>query len=137
VFDERRKGPDELMEFRAGVGEDPETVCERILDLFANVKRRYSDVFDNSDALELDAESITYVVGELQPYCIVEAERDAIGDAFEVFMGPALRGVVIEILRQIEGRVEEKCYWVDMTEAPRRDSYQRASSTRFQSPSLS
>lgn len=56
------------------------------------MKRRYSDVFDNSDALELDAESITYVVGELQPYCIVEAERDAIGDAFEVFMGPALRG---------------------------------------------
>ena len=44
---------------------------------------------------------------------------------------------VIEILRQIEGRVEEKCYWIDMTEAPRRDSYQRASSTRFQSPSLS
>ena len=92
VFDETRKGPEELMEFRAGVGEDPETVCERILDLFANVKRRYSDVFDNSDALELDAESIMYVVGELQPYCIVEAERDAIGDAFEVFMGPALRG---------------------------------------------
>ena len=31
----------------------------------------------------------------------------------------------------------EKCYWIKMTEAPRRDSCQRASSTRFQSPSLS
>jgi type I restriction enzyme M protein len=92
VFDEIRKGPDELMEYRAGVGEDPKAVCERMLDLFASVKRRYSDVFDNSDAIELDAGSIAYVVGELQPYCVVEAERDAIGDAFEVFMGPALRG---------------------------------------------
>ena len=33
-----------------------------------------------------------YVVGELQNYCITEASRDAIGDAFEVFIGPALRG---------------------------------------------
>lgn len=92
VFDEARKGPDELMDFRAGIGESSTLVCERILDLFASVKRRYSDVFDSSDAIELDAESIAYVVGELQPYCVVEAERDAIGDAFEVFMGPALRG---------------------------------------------
>lgn len=92
VFDETRKGPEELMDFRAGVGEDARIVCERILDLFAKVKRRYDDVFDDADSVELDTESIAYVVGELQPYCLVEAERDAIGDAFEVFMGPALRG---------------------------------------------
>ena len=92
VFDEARKGPDELMEFRAGVGEDAEMVCERILDLFASVKRRYSDVFDKTDSIDLDAASISYAVGELQPYSLIEAERDAIGDAFEVFMGPALRG---------------------------------------------
>jgi type I restriction enzyme M protein len=92
VFDETRKGPEELMDFRAGVDENPKDVCERILDLFADVKRRYSDVFDKSDTIELDADAIAYVVGELQPYCVVEAGRDAIGDAFEVFMGPALRG---------------------------------------------
>ena len=28
----------------------------------------------------------------LQNYCVMEADRDAIGDAFEVFIGPALRG---------------------------------------------
>lgn len=92
VFDEVQTGPDELIQFRSGVNEDPEAVRERILDLFASVKRRYSDVFDASDAIELDDESIAYAVGELQPYCITEAKRDAIGDAFEVFMGPALRG---------------------------------------------
>lgn len=82
IFDEARKGPDELMDFRAGVGESSKAVCSRILDLFADVKRRFSDVFDGSDAIELDPESIAYAVGELQPYCIMEADRDAIGDAF-------------------------------------------------------
>ena len=92
VFDEVRKGPDEIMDFRAGLGEESSAVRERILDLFANVKRRYSDVFEPSDSIELDDESIAYAVGELQTYCITEAKRDVIGDAFEVFMGPALRG---------------------------------------------
>ncbi|NLA08187.1 MAG: N-6 DNA methylase [Parcubacteria group bacterium] len=32
------------------------------------------------------------MVGELQKYAIIKAERDAVGDAFEVFIGPALRG---------------------------------------------
>jgi len=32
------------------------------------------------------------VVGELQNYSITEAERDVLGDAFEVFIGPALKG---------------------------------------------
>jgi type I restriction enzyme M protein len=92
VFDEAQKGPDELVEFRAGVGEDTHIICDRILDLFSRVKRRFADVFDNTDAIDLDDESLAYVVGELQPYSLVEADRDAIGDAFEVFMGPALRG---------------------------------------------
>jgi type I restriction enzyme M protein len=49
-------------------------------------------VFDRTETIELDEKSLAYVVGELQPYCITESERDAVGDAFEVFMGPALRG---------------------------------------------
>jgi type I restriction enzyme M protein len=92
VFDEVRKGPDEFMDFRAGINERPESVRERILDLFASVKRRYPDVFEPSDSLELDDDSIAYAVGELQTYSITDAKRDVIGDAFEVFMGPALRG---------------------------------------------
>jgi type I restriction enzyme M protein len=92
VFDETSKGEDELMEFRAGIGEPASAVRERILDLFARVKTRFSDVFDPSDAIVLDDESIAYVVGELQPYSVTDARRDVVGDAFEVFMGPALRG---------------------------------------------
>lgn len=50
------------------------------------------DVFDPNDTIKLDPNSLAYVVGELQNYCIMDADRDAIGDAFEVFIGPALRG---------------------------------------------
>ena len=38
VFDEIRKGPDEMVDFRAGVDEDIEQVRARILDLFADVR---------------------------------------------------------------------------------------------------
>jgi type I restriction enzyme M protein len=92
VYDEMDKGPDEYVDFRAGVGEDPETVHQRILDLFALVKQRYGDVFSRTDAIEIDPENLSYVVGELQNYSITESTRDAIGDAFEVFIGPSLKG---------------------------------------------
>jgi type I restriction enzyme M protein len=92
VFDEMDKGPDEYVDFRAGFGESAETIHQRIMDLFASVKTRYGDVFSKTDTIEIDPPNLTYVVGELQNYSITEATRDAIGDAFEVFIGPALRG---------------------------------------------
>lgn len=93
ILDETETARDDTVTFRAGVGEDPQAVRKRILDLFERVKTAtFEDVFDAHDTITLDAESLCYVVGELQNYCIMEADRDAIGDAFEVFIGPALRG---------------------------------------------
>jgi type I restriction enzyme M protein len=92
VYDETSKGPEEYTEFRAGVNEAARDVRARLLELFSRVRTRFADVFERNDSIDLDDESIAYVVGELQPYCITEAARDVIGDAFEVFMGPALRG---------------------------------------------
>ena len=81
------------MAFRAGVDEAAKDVKKRVLGIFDNVKSAvYDDVFNKTDTITLDAESVRYVVGELQNYCVMDAERDAIGDAFEVFIGPALRG---------------------------------------------
>jgi type I restriction enzyme M protein len=75
------------------VNERGAAVKRRILDLFDKVKTTvYDDVFNPNDTINLDAESVRYVVGELQNYCVMDANRDAIGDAFEVFVGPALRG---------------------------------------------
>ena len=93
ILDEQETEPDEVVTFRAGVGEEAKAVRKRILELFERVKTAtFEDVFEANDKISLDAESLRYVVGELQNYCIMEADRDAIGDAFEVFIGPALRG---------------------------------------------
>jgi len=54
VFDETSKGPNELVDFRAGAGEKASAVKDRILDLFARVKTRYADVFEPNDSIELD-----------------------------------------------------------------------------------
>ena len=92
IYDEIHTKPDDKVEFRAGAEERASDVKNRIVSIFNKVKKEYEDVFEPSDTIKLDPDSIVYVVGELQKYSIIEAERDAIGDAFEVFIGPALRG---------------------------------------------
>lgn len=93
ILDEQETDPEDTVTFRCGVGEPNKDVQKRIKDLFEKVKEAaYRDVFDASDTVKLDPDSLAYVVGELQNYCIMDAARDAIGDAFEVFIGPALRG---------------------------------------------
>jgi len=93
IYDELNTGPEEVVTFRCGIDEKKSGVKKRILELFEEkVKKDYSDVFDSSDNISLDEDSLTYVVGELQNYCITKAEREALGDAFEVFIGPALKG---------------------------------------------
>lgn len=93
IYDEMNTGPEETVEFRCGVHEDKGDVRRRIVDLFENkVKREFSDVFSAADEITLDTASLVYVAGELQNYCITEAERDALGEAFEVFIGPSLKG---------------------------------------------
>lgn len=93
IYDEINTAPDDMVTFRCGVGESPRDVRKRIVEMFEfKVKREYSDVFGSRDGITLDAASLMYVVGELQNYCVIEADRDAVGDAFEVFIGPALRG---------------------------------------------
>lgn len=93
IYDELNTAPEEIVNFRAGVNEQASEVYNRINNLFeSKVKGEYHDVFEESDTLRLDPASLVYVVGELQNYCITEAERDAISDAFQVFIGPALTG---------------------------------------------
>jgi len=92
IYDEINTPLDQEVSFRAGVYESKKEVKERIVNLFEKVRKEYDDVFEEEDRIKLDEDSILYVVGELQKYAITKAERDAIGDAFEVFIGPALRG---------------------------------------------
>ena len=92
IYDEKYTKPSDVVSFRAGIDEKVENVQDRILNLFGKVKQKYKEVFDDSDKIDLDKNSIAYVVGELQNYCLIEVERDVIADAFEVFIGHALKG---------------------------------------------
>lgn len=92
IYDERHTAPDDIVTFRAGIDEDTKDVKDRISELFNSVKSRYKDVMDRGDEITLDPASVVYVVGELQNYCLIDAERDTIADAFEVFIDHALKG---------------------------------------------
>lgn len=92
IFDELDKAPNETVDFRTSVDDKPSVVRKRINQIFERVKAEYSDVFRANDSITLDPDSMKYVVGELQNYVISSAHRDAIGEAFEVFIGPAVRG---------------------------------------------
>jgi len=91
IYDEQYTGKKEDVTFRAGVYEDKEIVANRIKDIFVQVKNRFNDVFEEEDAITLDADSIVFAVGQIQELCITESERDVIGDAFEVFVSKALK----------------------------------------------
>jgi len=92
IYDEKFTQPDDMVTFRFGINENLKDVKERIFDLFEKVKSKYSEVIDISDRIKLDEHAIAYVVGELQNYCLTDSKRDVIADAFETFIGYALKG---------------------------------------------
>lgn len=92
LYDERLTHPEEIIKFRVGINESPKEVKSRILELFQKVKQNQEDVFEVEDKINLDSNSIVYVVGELQNYSLIDSERDVIADAFETFIGHTLKG---------------------------------------------
>ena len=92
IYDEKWTKPEDMVQFRVGIEENQQDVQNRIFELFKSVKYKYKEVFDDNDSITLDTNSIVYIVGELQNYCVIEAERDVIADAFEIFIGHALKG---------------------------------------------
>jgi len=91
IYDEMNNSKD--LQFRAGVDEKDKRISERIKELFEQVKKKaYGDVFGPDEKLLLDDKSIGYVVNELQNKSLLKTDKDAVGDAFEVFIGPGLRG---------------------------------------------
>ena len=92
IYDEKFTQPDDMVSFRAGIGEKHADVKTRVFKIFEQTKSKYSAVIDHNDTINLSDGAIYYVVGELQNYSIIECERDAISDAFETFIGDALKG---------------------------------------------
>ena len=92
IYDEKYTAPEEIVRFRAGIDEKPQDVEKRILALFNEVKTNSPEVIDKEDKITLDTKSLMFIVGELQNYSLMESERDVVADAFETFIGHALKG---------------------------------------------
>jgi len=92
LYDEKYTAPNEMVRFRAGIDEKPSEVAKRIFEIFNEVREKQPEIFDEQDKLSLDTNSIVYVVGELQNYSLMNSERDVVADAFETFIGHALKG---------------------------------------------
>lgn len=92
IYDERFTKKNDIVRFRAGINEDKSAVAKRIKEIFDDVKERYTDVFNKEEVVTLDDSSIAYAVAQLQPFCIKDSKRDAIGDAFESFIDYTTKG---------------------------------------------
>tara|TARA_Y100000389_G_C17457920_1_gene519457 strand:- start:1469 stop:3214 length:1746 start_codon:yes stop_codon:yes gene_type:complete len=92
IYDEKFTKPDDTVKFRAGINEKHPEISKRIKQIFSDLKSQYSDVIDENEKIDLNDKSIVHIVGALQSFSITNAPRDAIGDAFEVFIGKALKG---------------------------------------------
>ncbi len=72
---------------------DKQTLVARINKLFNELKSQFNEIIDaTNDQLIIDEANLRVIVAELQTFAISEAPRDAIGDAIEQILLPALRG---------------------------------------------
>lgn len=93
IWDERYD-EDKPPKFRVSTEDTPEQVKNRIQGLFNEVKEELvSDgVFEKNEEIILDPKSVAWVVGQLQRYSLLKTDKDAVGDAFEVFAESKLVG---------------------------------------------
>ncbi|PWI47322.1 hypothetical protein CEE45_12570 [Candidatus Heimdallarchaeota archaeon B3_Heim] len=72
---------------------EKQTLAVRINKLFNDLKSQFNGIIDTTnDQLIIDEANLRVIVTELQTFAISEAPRDAIGDAIEQILLPALRG---------------------------------------------
>lgn len=96
IYDEVENlhSPDAVAEFRAGPMEDPSQVATRIRLQFQGsdeqdiygVKRKYDDVFEGDEEINLSDENIYRVVGILQNTDLMETNMDVLGSGFEALV---------------------------------------------------
>lgn len=67
-------------------------VKKRIDGLFAAVKDDYPAIFSENDVIALTPQVLSYIVSQLQMYCLLESDVDVKGQAYEEIVGSNLRG---------------------------------------------
>jgi type I restriction enzyme M protein len=70
---------------------DINTTYKNLLEMFKEVKKKYGNIFYQSDAIEFDKRTVFEIVSKFQKYSFMKADVDVIGSAFEVFVSDSLR----------------------------------------------
>lgn len=91
INDELNGSPDEPVIFQLNYP-NSSNLLERISRLFNQLKNQHKSMFEDKDRLIVDETTLTSIVESIEKFSITKASRDVIGDAFEVFLGPSLRG---------------------------------------------
>lgn len=67
-------------------------VKNRIEQLFAEVRQKYSTIFKSNEEVELEPRVLAYIVSQLQTWSLLDSEIDVKGKAYEEVVGSNLRG---------------------------------------------
>ncbi len=73
IYDERFTKLEDSVSFRVGIDEDKNVIKNRIEEIFNKVKIKCIEVIEIADSITLDADSVKYVVGELQNFSLIES----------------------------------------------------------------
>lgn len=94
IYDEQTTSASDPVVFQFRPHEALDDFIGRIFSLFERVKqdKNIGYLFDRSEAINIDHDVLKDCVLILQPYDISSSKRDVIGEAFEAFIGPNLRG---------------------------------------------
>ena len=92
IFDEKTKKAEEFVDFSNRPNETLEEFSKRIHSLFANVKEKYSDIFEIDEEIEILPSDLSFIVKKMEEFYLIDANRDIIADAFEELIGTAFRG---------------------------------------------
>jgi len=90
IFDEQHGANGSY--FKRFSHENEAVVATGIRELFETVKSHFPKVFGEDERLHLNDNSLCYVARQLEGLHLSGAQRDVIGEAFQSFWGPGLRG---------------------------------------------
>ncbi len=92
IYDEKYSEPKSLMEFANRPDEKLEDFQLRLIAIFEQVKKQYTDIFEIDEILEIEPLDLSFIVSKMENYSLLEAKRDIIADAFEELIGTSFRG---------------------------------------------
>lgn len=66
--------------------------CDRVRNLFNQVKEQYPDVFSSFERITVSDQQLATVITYLQEYSFLDASHDVIGTAYEIYVASHLKG---------------------------------------------